>query len=130
MHPLKGRKQTPEHIAKRVYGNSLTIRKLRDTEIKLKKKVKIVGQCWVWIGSINKKPYGSYGEIRMGRRCNNKLMRAHRVSYEYFVEAIPTGYELDHLCRNTLCINPEHLEPVTHRENMKRGELSKKRKFS
>jgi hypothetical protein len=46
---------------------------------------------------------------------------AHRAVYETFVEAVPEGLELDHLCRNTGCVNPDHLEPVTHAENMRRG---------
>lgn len=46
---------------------------------------------------------------------------AHRAAYRFFVGPIPEGLELDHLCRNPSCLNPEHLEPVTHAENMRRG---------
>jgi hypothetical protein len=50
---------------------------------------------------------------------------AHRYVYETHKEAIPNGLELDHLCRNTLCVNPNHLEPVTHAENCRRGKRAK-----
>lgn len=49
------------------------------------------------------------------------MIYAHRLSYELFVGPIPDGYELDHLCRNRGCVNPAHLEAVTHRVNVLRG---------
>lgn len=45
---------------------------------------------------------------------------AHRVAYELWVGPIPEGMELDHRCKVRACINPAHLEPVTHAENMRR----------
>jgi hypothetical protein len=50
-----------------------------------------------------------------------KVLLAHRVSYELVKGPIPEGLHLDHLCRTPLCVNPDHLEPVTHRENLLRG---------
>lgn len=50
----------------------------------------------------------------------------HRAAYRFFVGPIPEGLELDHLCRNRACFNPEHLEPVTHQENMRRGYFGSK----
>ena len=54
---------------------------------------------------------------------NGRAVQASRFIYEQMVGDIPVGLELDHLCHNTRCVNPEHLEPVTHDENVKRGEL-------
>lgn len=73
--------------------------------------------CWVWKGSVFKKTNGSYGQLRI----NGKLKFAHRISYEFFIGQVKDKLELDHLCRNTLCVNPKHLEAVTHRENVIRG---------
>lgn len=72
--------------------------------------VDIDGDCWTWHGALN--AYG-YGRFQQGM--------AHRVSYELSVGAIPEGLVLDHLCRNTVCVNPAHLEPVTIGENVLRG---------
>jgi len=69
--------------------------------------------CWLWIGSTDA---GGYGQIYDG-----KLRQAHVVSYEMTGGTIPPGMELDHLCRVRCCVNPVHLEPVTHSENAKRG---------
>lgn len=76
--------------------------------------------CWLWQGAVFNKPYGQYGQIRLLTKAGSKVSRAHRVSYEHFVDKIPKGLELDHLCHETLCVNPDHLEAVTHTENMKR----------
>ena len=70
--------------------------------------------CWVWTGA---KARGGYGHINIG----GKFPSAHRVVYEMIKGEIPEGLLLDHLCRNPSCVNPDHLEPVTHKENLKRG---------
>ena len=54
------------------------------------------------------------------------MVLAHRVYYERHVGPVPEGLELDHLCRNPGCVNPEHLEPVTHAENIRRGYQAKR----
>lgn len=73
--------------------------------------------CWVWSGAVSDKGKWVYGIVAH----HGKLHMAHRVMYERKVGVIPVGLELDHLCRNTRCINPSHLEPVTHRENIARS---------
>ncbi len=49
-------------------------------------------------------------------------IKGHKLAYEVLVGKVPTGLELDHVCRNRACYNPAHLEPVTHRENVQRGD--------
>lgn len=70
--------------------------------------------CWLWTGySAN----GRYGRLRWQGR---KIL-AHVFSYQHHISAVPEGKVLDHLCRNTFCVNPLHLEPVTQLENMRRS---------
>lgn len=73
-----------------------------------------VDGCWTWTGSIAGNGYG-------GIRVAGVWTRAHRVAYEMFVGPIPPGLVIDHLCRNRRCVRPDHLEPVTFRENILRG---------
>ena len=72
--------------------------------------------CWVWTKSLNS---NGYGMLSQGR--GKPQLRAHRLAYEQAHGPIPDGLELDHLCRVRACINPEHLEAVTHQENIRRG---------
>lgn len=69
--------------------------------------------CWVWNRGIS----NGYGGIHI----NGKYRVAHRVVYELLKGPIPKNLTLDHLCRNRACINPNHLEPVTMKENILRG---------
>jgi hypothetical protein len=79
---------------------------------------KVTG-CWNWLGC-QQRGYGRIGMGRLGQDRGKRL--AHRVSYEAFVGPIPDGYTLDHLCKNTMCVNPLHLEPVTMRVNVLRSD--------
>jgi hypothetical protein len=74
--------------------------------------------CWLWTGAIASSRL-PYGRMPMGRR--GEWVLAHRYSHEIFNGPIPEGYDVDHLCRNPSCVNPNHLEAVTHRENLLRG---------
>ena len=73
--------------------------------------------CWIWIGTIYKGPTGGYGIFKV----NSRRVVAHRWLYEICVGAVPSGRELDHLCRTRSCVNFTHLEPVTHLTNVRRG---------
>ena len=74
--------------------------------------------CWQWAGKPNHWGYPTAGRGAGGTSSNNK--RAHRLAYEELVGPIPDGMELDHLCRNKMCVSPDHLEPVTREENLAR----------
>lgn len=65
--------------------------------------------CWIWDGNLSQWGYAKYP------------INVHRFTYEQFVGLIPEGLEINHLCEHPACVNPEHLEAVTHRENMAYG---------
>ncbi len=78
-------------------------------------KVDTSGDCWEWTAGTTVR--GGYGWFNTG----SAPMVAYRVAWLFLRGDIPSGLELDHLCRNVLCVNPNHLEPVTHAENVRRG---------
>lgn len=81
-------------------------------------KVQPTGFCWYWTGALGR--YG-HGYFNLGADSGRKGIMAHKFAYESLVGLVPEGLELDHLCRNPPCVNPDHLEPVTHAENLRRG---------
>lgn len=76
-----------------------------------------VSGCWVWTAARDNL---GYGRIQRGTRGQGTAL-AHKVSYEISCGPVPDGLELDHKCRTPCCVNPSHLEPVTHQENVLRG---------
>ena len=76
--------------------------------------VEFTDSCWLWRGAL---AHG-YGRFRV----EGRLVGAHRYAYEFCVGPIPDGLQIDHLCRVRHCVNPDHMEPVTQRVNILRGE--------
>ena len=75
--------------------------------------------CWLWLGHLN--PKTGYGK----KMWHGTTYLAHRWMYEQRVGPIPEGMVIDHLCRIRHCVNPDHLEVVTHEENCRRGDGAK-----
>lgn len=74
--------------------------------------------CWEFLGA---RSFG-YGVVGAGGRGEGTSL-THRVTYQHFIGEVPTGLDLDHLCRNRACCNPWHLDPVTRLVNVARGEM-------
>ena len=77
-------------------------------------KVDKSGDCWLWMGSLTASGYGSF-------RGENRTVLSHRQAYELLVGCIPDDLTIDHLCRVRRCVNPTHMETVTNRINILRG---------
>jgi hypothetical protein len=77
-----------------------------------------VHSCWEWQAYLHPKGYGQF-------RLDGRMHFAHRIAYFLVRGECPINLELDHLCRNRKCVNPFHLEAVTHKENCRRGALVK-----
>ena len=106
---MEAKTETPKSIF------DLSVEKRWSIATRLWSNVEKTFGCWVWLGA---KTRDGYGKLIVGQKS---LFLAHRASYELTSGRIPNGKELDHLCRNRLCINPSHLEIVTKRENILRG---------
>lgn len=78
--------------------------------------------CWLWLGAASVGGYGQFYAGRLWPSGSQGKVYAHRYAYELLVGPIPEGLDIDHLCRVRNCVNPDHMEPVTHRENMLRGD--------
>ena len=71
--------------------------------------------CLEWRGGLKT---GGYGHMRV----NGPRKQAHRLAYELYVGPIQQGFQIDHLCRNHVCVNVQHLEAVPQRINVLRGD--------
>ncbi len=79
-----------------------------------------LGPCWIWTACNNK----GYGQFRIGSRTDKtkRSVYSHRFTYELLCGIIPKDLECDHLCKNSKCVNPNHIELVTHQVNILRGD--------
>lgn len=90
--------------------------KVKNMEDRFWLKVKkIEGGCWEWTGALNNQGYAMFSEKYGGH------ILGHRYSFKLHKGNIAEGYEIDHLCFNTKCVNPDHLESVTPSENVQRS---------
>lgn len=86
----------------------------------MKRRVVTEAGCWVFANPA--KSTNGYQQISIGNENGRAVLRyVHRVAYQHLVGPVPEGLQLDHLCRNRGCFNPEHLEPVTAQENILRS---------
>lgn len=132
--PVRGHGWCGTHYMRwRRYGDPLfTKRIIGDTEARFWEKVDKngpipahrpdLGPCWVWTATLNAGTNQGYGHFGVGQ----KVVFAHRFSYELANGQAAGGTpDLDHLCRNHACVRPDHLDPVTNRENCLRGDRTK-----
>lgn len=76
--------------------------------------------CWLWLAALTSSGYGCLSRVRPADPMPGSIT-AHRAAYQALVGRVPDGLELDHLCRNRLCCNPDHLEAVPRSINLMRG---------
>lgn len=136
LHCRKHRVHSPQEIARRAAAlrgrprpqqvrDQIAEALRRPWEERFFAKIRYENACWVWSGGrqgrdIGQGQYGSFSSP-----AKRGMVLAHRFAYEALVGPVPEGLELDHLCRRPLCVNPDHLEPVTHAENMRRRQAAR-----
>ena len=112
--PRKTRGYCKKHYERLRTTGQLQVSPKRTVEERFWEKVDVghpLG-CWEWC-TVGR---GGYGQFSVG----HTKVPAHRFAYEFLVGPIPDGLEMDHLCRNRICVNPDHLEPVTRQEHASR----------
>jgi len=102
------------HADRLRWGGSVDLQLKPTPEQRFWSKVQKSDGCWSWMGWRNDAGYGGF-------TVDGKFIGAHRYSLILAGVTIPDGYDVDHLCRVPHCVNPTHLEPVTHQENMRRA---------
>jgi len=87
--------------------------------------VEITESCWLWSGGLSTDGYGRF-------QIDGNREYAHRLSYAWFIGDLPPypEVEIDHICRMTMCVNPNHLEVVLHIENCRRGDNAQRNKIT
>lgn len=70
--------------------------------------------CWLWVGTASPRGYATF-------RVNGRKIGVHRFAYERWVGPIRDGLVVDHICNNPTCVNPDHLQAITQRDNVRRG---------
>lgn len=136
---MRGRRYQLKLMAHRPSDYETPADQIRGTLEHFMSFVEETASCWYWLGSISGDGYGKYFPSS-GR--GKKSFGAHAMSYLFYVGPIPDGMEIDHVCHNADlsctvwddclhhgCVNPEHLEAVTHAENMRRRFARERRRL-
>ena len=111
------RKRGLEPAPTATHGLSVDLKAVYDGwPVRFRTKVTLTAGCWDWTACKDAKGYGRYGTTRA-----RGTQPAHRMALELSGVDLPTGSAVDHLCRNTSCVRPDHLEVVTNGENVRRG---------
>lgn len=97
---------------------------MQKTDVRFWSKVSENGDCWEWTGAGTSSGASGHGQfiVKAGTKTKKRvLVGSHVYAYKTLIGNYACNLEIDHLCRNPKCVNPFHLEPVTHRENLLRG---------
>jgi hypothetical protein len=113
MHYRRYQRHGSPYVTSRIVGNDVARFEMYLREGEAPANAPEIGACWIWAGALSPDGYSM-----MQLRGTN--IGAHRWSYWHHIGDVPSGLELDHLCTVVACVNPWHLEPVTHEENVRR----------